>query len=86
MIDEIEAVSEEQMDSWVKDFDSWDVCDQICGNLFDRTPFAYKKAVKWSKRDEEFVKRAGEDPQMKGILSKRWSTGRSDRLGDGTPV
>lgn len=59
MIDEPEAVSEEQMDSWVKDFDSWDVCDQVCGNLFDRTPCAYKNAVEWSKRKEEFVKRAG---------------------------
>ncbi len=59
MIDEPARVTEAQMERWVKDFDSWDVCDQVCSNLFDRTPFAYKKAVEWSARDEEFVKRAG---------------------------
>ncbi len=58
-IDDPKAVTEEQMERWVRDFDSWDVCDQVCSNLFDRTPFAYKKAVEWSARDEEFVKRAG---------------------------
>lgn len=59
LIDSPENVSEEQAESWVKNFDSWDVCDQCCGNLFDRTGFAYQKAVEWSRRDEEFVKRAG---------------------------
>jgi 3-methyladenine DNA glycosylase AlkD len=59
MIDSPEDVTEEQMESWVKDFNSWDVCDQVCSNLFDKTEFAYKKAVEWSKREEEFVKRAG---------------------------
>jgi len=59
MIDDPKQVTEEQMESWVKDFDSWDVCDQVCGNLFDKTQHAYQKAVEWSGRDEEFVKRAG---------------------------
>jgi len=59
MIDEASMVTEEQMESWVKDFNSWDICDQCCSNLFDKTEFAYKKAVDWSKRKEEFVKRAG---------------------------
>jgi 3-methyladenine DNA glycosylase AlkD len=59
MIDEPEKVTEKQMEEWVRDFDSWDVCDQVCSNLFDKTTFAYKKARDWSKRDEEFVKRAG---------------------------
>jgi len=58
-VDEPGKVSEAQMEAWVKDFDSWDICDQVCSNLFDRTPFAYKKAVEWSAREEEFVKRAG---------------------------
>jgi 3-methyladenine DNA glycosylase AlkD len=47
------------METWAADFDSWDVCDQCCGNLFDKTEFAYRKAVEWAARDEEFVKRAG---------------------------
>ncbi len=59
MIDITSRVNEKQMDSWAKDFDSWDVCDQVCMNLFDKTTFAYKKAVEWSSRKEEFVKRAG---------------------------
>ena len=59
MIDESERVTGKQMEDWVKDFDSWDVCDQVCMNLFEKTGFAYKKAGEWSKRDEEFVKRAG---------------------------
>ena len=58
IIDEPGLVTEKQMDAWVKDFDSWDVCDQVCMNLFDKTSFAYKKAVEWSSRQEEFVKRA----------------------------
>ena len=58
-IDDKRKVTEAQMEQWVKDFDSWDVCDQVCMNLFDKTPFAYRKAIEWSKRDEKFVKRAG---------------------------
>ncbi|MFQ5552935.1 MAG: DNA alkylation repair protein [Thermoplasmata archaeon] len=59
MVDDPSQVTEGQMDQWVRDFDSWDVCDQVCGNLFDKTPYAYQKAEAWSARDEEFVKRAG---------------------------
>ena len=36
MIDDPALVSPEQIDNWVKDFNSWDLCDQVCGNLFDR--------------------------------------------------
>jgi 3-methyladenine DNA glycosylase AlkD len=59
MIDIPNQVTEQQMDAWVKDFDSWDVCDQCCLNLFRKTPFAYDKVEEWSRREEEFVKRAG---------------------------
>lgn len=59
MIDDPNVVGERQIESWVKEFDSWDVCDQCCSSLFDRTEFAYKKAFEWSRRKEEFVKRAG---------------------------
>ncbi len=58
MIDEPEKVSEAQMESWVKSIDSWDVCDQVCMNLFEKTSFAWKKIIDWSEREEEFVKRA----------------------------
>ncbi len=56
-IDEPEMVTEEQMESWMKDFDSWDVCDQVCG-LFVKTKLPYQKAMEWSRREEVFVKRA----------------------------
>lgn len=59
MIDDPALVTESQMERWVRDFDSWDVCDQCCSNLFDKTALAYEKAAEWSARDEEFVKRAG---------------------------
>ena len=59
MIDMPKQVTEKQMEAWVTDFDSWDVCDQCCLNLFRKTPFAYDKAEEWSRREEEFVKRAG---------------------------
>ncbi len=59
MIDDPKKVTEKQMDNWVNDFDSWDVCDQCCNKLFDKTPFAYEKAVEWSTRNKEFVRRAG---------------------------
>jgi 3-methyladenine DNA glycosylase AlkD len=58
-IDDPHLVTEDQMESWVKDFDSWDICDHCCGHLFDKTPFAYEKALRWGTRQEEFVKRAG---------------------------
>ncbi len=58
-IDEPDKVTEKQMEEWVKDFDSWDICDQTCSNLFDKTPFAYKKIYQWVKREEEFVRRTG---------------------------
>jgi 3-methyladenine DNA glycosylase AlkD len=59
LVDEPALVTEKQMEKWERGFDSWDVWDQVCGNLFDKTPFAYRKAVEWTGREEEYVKRAG---------------------------
>ena len=59
MIAEPRLVSDALMEEWVNDFDSWDVCDQVCGNLFDKTPHAYQKAVQWCHHEREFVRRAG---------------------------
>ncbi|MEN6552113.1 MAG: DNA alkylation repair protein [Methanobacterium sp.] len=58
LIEDPKMVTESQMENWVAGFDSWDVCDQCCINLFRKTPFAYKKVFEWSTREEEFVKRA----------------------------
>jgi 3-methyladenine DNA glycosylase AlkD len=58
-VDDPAVVTPEQMDAWAVEFDSWDVCDQACISLFDKTPHAVKKALEWPGRQEEFVKRAG---------------------------
>lgn len=58
-IDDPKLVTSKQMDNWVNDFDSWDVCDLVCSNLFDKTLFAFEKINVWCKRKEEFVRRAG---------------------------
>jgi 3-methyladenine DNA glycosylase AlkD len=57
MIGEEDKMTEDQAEKWVVDFNSWDVCDQVCMNLFKKLPFAKKKIKEWSKREEEFVKR-----------------------------
>jgi 3-methyladenine DNA glycosylase AlkD len=59
LVDDFREVTSEQMERWVLDFNSWDVCDQVCSNLFQKTPFAVKKALDWGRREEVFVKRAG---------------------------
>jgi 3-methyladenine DNA glycosylase AlkD len=59
MLAEPQLVSAQLMDSWANDFDSWDVCDQVCGNVFDKTPHAYIKAIQWCHEEKEFVRRAG---------------------------
>jgi 3-methyladenine DNA glycosylase AlkD len=58
MIDNPAEMTEQQMDNWVRDFNSWDVCDQVCMNLFDKSHYAWKKIDDWSRREEEYVKRA----------------------------
>lgn len=59
MIDDPNQVTDAQLERWVLDFGSWDLCDQCCVNLFRKTAAAYQKAIDWSAREEEFVKRAG---------------------------
>jgi len=59
LIDDPRLVSEKQMDAWAAGFDSWDVCDQCCSNLFDKTQFAYGKALAWTRDERELVRRAG---------------------------
>ena len=59
MIDPPRKVSSEQMERWVRDFDNWDVCDGTCCHLFVFARSAWKKAVAWSRRGPEFIKRAG---------------------------
>ena len=57
MVDDPDKLTEAQMEDWVKGIDSWDVCDQVCMNLFEKNQLAWKKIIDWSAREEEFVKR-----------------------------
>jgi 3-methyladenine DNA glycosylase AlkD len=58
LVDDPTKVTVNQMERWVKDFDSWDIVDGACGNLFDKTPHAFAKAHEWSAREPEYQKRA----------------------------
>ncbi|GAB4367109.1 MAG: DNA alkylation repair protein [Calditrichia bacterium] len=59
MIADPEQLSETLTEKWAMDLNSWDLCDQFCNNLLRKTAFAHRKALEWSGRPEEFVKRAG---------------------------
>ena len=52
-------VRPEEMDAWVAEFRSWDLCDQCCINLFRYTSYAYGKVREYAASDEEFTRRAG---------------------------
>ena len=59
LVDDPVKVTSRQMDRWARDFDSWDVCDQACQNLFRYSPLAFPKAAQWAGAKREFVRRAG---------------------------
>jgi 3-methyladenine DNA glycosylase AlkD len=59
MVGEPARVTPAEMDRWSKAFDNWAVCDTLTFVLWDRTPHAWPKVREWSRRKEEFVKRAG---------------------------
>jgi 3-methyladenine DNA glycosylase AlkD len=57
-VDEPTRVTPRQMDRWCRDFDNWGICDTVCFNLFDRSPFAWAKVRQWHDRRDEFARRA----------------------------
>jgi 3-methyladenine DNA glycosylase AlkD len=59
IVDEPARVTRRQMESWARGFDSWDVCDHACQNLFWQTPHAWEMAVRWARARPEYVRRAG---------------------------
>lgn len=59
MIADPKELTIDVMDAWTEDFDSWDLCDQVCANLFVRTEFALDRALTWAAREPEYVRRAG---------------------------
>jgi 3-methyladenine DNA glycosylase AlkD len=58
LIGESEKLTAAEMDRWARDFDSWDVVDAACCYLYAHAKPAWSKAAAWSRRREEFVKRA----------------------------
>jgi 3-methyladenine DNA glycosylase AlkD len=58
LVDDPQKVTPGQMDRWARDFDTWAICDTACFHLFDKSPHAWKKISQWSRRRDEFVKRA----------------------------
>jgi len=57
IVAEPEKLTEQQIEKWIKTFDSWDVVDQICMNIFDKSKIAVKKIPEFAKRSPEFEKR-----------------------------
>lgn len=58
LVDDPAKVTPAQMDAWARDFDNWAVCDAVCMHLFDKSEHAWAKVFAWSKKKDEFVKRA----------------------------
>lgn len=52
------ALTVRQMDAWRSRFDNWAICDTACFHLFDKSPLAWGRVAAWSKRKDEFGKRA----------------------------
>jgi 3-methyladenine DNA glycosylase AlkD len=52
-------LTDQQMEEWLQDFNSWDLCDQCCNSLFVKHATAHAKAKTWASRTAEFEKRAG---------------------------
>ena len=73
-LDEPGRVTPTQMDRWCRDFDNWAICDTACFHLFDRTPHAWKKVSQWSRKKEEFEKRAA--------FATLWSLSVHDKKAD----
>ena len=59
MVEDSAEVSETQAEGWVRQLDSWALCDCCCLEVFRRLTFAHRKAIEWSGRREELVKRCG---------------------------
>jgi 3-methyladenine DNA glycosylase AlkD len=53
------VMTQKQMEQWVASFENWEICDSFCMGLFSKSRYAIPKAIKWSKNNNEFIKRAG---------------------------
>lgn len=79
MIADPAQVRPEDVDIWTEDFDSWDIVDQFCQNLYWKLPFAATKAEEYSRRSEEYVKRTGF--ALAAAVARRGAAGDQGALG-----
>jgi len=63
------TISEKTIEDWAADFNSWDIVDQVADVIW-LSPHGRRKAAEWSRRPEEFVKRAG-FVLMAGLASEK---------------
>lgn len=59
IVEDPSQLTPEQMDNWTAEFDSWDICDQCCNNLFSLAPFVRNKISVYCNDERQFVRRAG---------------------------
>jgi 3-methyladenine DNA glycosylase AlkD len=57
LIAEPKIFTKQDCDKWIHGFDSWDVCDQVCSNLFRFLPYINDKIIQYQNAPEEYVKR-----------------------------
>ena len=69
----------EEMDAWVAEFRSWDLCDQCCINLFRYTSYAYGKVREYAASDDDFraflplIERGAEDSRVRIGKAVNWA-------------
>ncbi|MEZ5045714.1 MAG: DNA alkylation repair protein [Chitinophagaceae bacterium] len=59
MIADEHKMTTSDMDAWTNDLYSWDLCDQLCSNLYKKIPFRLEQANKYIRSEQEFVIRCG---------------------------
>lgn len=45
--------------AWIRDFRSWDLCDQTVMNLLEKCPQAWEWALRWAPRENQWFRRTG---------------------------
>lgn len=57
LVEEPDQMTKKQMEKWVSEIDSWDICDMLTGSLLDRVPEAIETMPRWAADKREFVRR-----------------------------
>lgn len=59
MLQPLESLTKEQMQTWAKDFNNPEIVEQTCINLFQNYADAENVAIEWCIDDNEFIQMAG---------------------------